>query len=89
MADLTQVPVTPSGDQQIAKVEVDRELCIGAASCIAIAPEAFQLDGENKAVVQPAWRQLSDAQLLDAAKSCPVLAIYLTDKNGKRIYPES
>ena len=88
MADMTQVPVTPSGDQQIAKVEVDRELCIGAASCIAIAPEAFQLDGENKAVVQPAWRTLTDAQLLDAAKSCPVLAIYLTDKDGHRIYPE-
>lgn len=88
MADLTQVPVTPTGEQHIAKVEVDRELCIGAASCVAIAPEAFQLDGENKAVPQPAWRKLSDAQLLDAAKSCPVLAIYLTDKNGKRIYPE-
>lgn len=88
MADITQVPVTPSGDQLIAKVEVDRELCIGAASCIAIAPEAFQLDGENKAVTLPAWRTLSDEQLLDAAKSCPVLAIYLTDKDGKRIYPE-
>lgn len=88
MAELTQVPITPSGDQQIAKVEVDRELCIGAASCIAIAPEAFQLDAENKAVVQPAWRTLTDAQLLDAAKSCPVLAIYLTNKDGQRIYPE-
>lgn len=88
MADLTTVPVTPSGDQDIARVEVDRELCIGAASCIAIAPDAFQLDSENKAVVQPAWRKLTDAQLLDAAKSCPVLAIYLTDQNGKRIYPE-
>lgn len=81
-----QSPVTESPN--IAKIEVDRELCIGAASCVAIAPEAFQLDGENKAVVQPNWRKLSDAQILDAAKSCPVLAIYLYDHGGQRLYPE-
>ncbi len=37
---------------KIGKIYIDRDLCIGAASCIAIAPEVFKLDGENKAVVK-------------------------------------
>jgi ferredoxin len=74
--------------RKIARVEIDRELCIGAASCIAVAPEGFELDGENKAVTKPAWHELTDEQLLNAAKSCPVAAIYLYDEAGQRIYPE-
>lgn len=73
--------------RQIAKVEVDRELCIGAASCIAVAPEAFELDGENKAIVKPSWANLTDEQLLQAAKACPVAAILLYGADGKKIYP--
>lgn len=74
--------------RKIARVEIDRELCIGAASCIAIGPEAFELDSENKAVTKPHWRDLSDEELLNAAKACPVAAIYLYDEAGHRIYPE-
>ncbi len=72
----------------IANVDIDREICIGAASCLAVAPEAFELDDENKAKVKPSWRTLTDEQLLDAAKACPVFAIYLYDKDGKKVYPE-
>ena len=36
---------------KIAKIVVDRDLCIGAASCVAIAPGVFALDEENKAYV--------------------------------------
>jgi ferredoxin len=36
---------------KIGKIVVDRNLCIGAASCIAVAPGVFELDSENKAVV--------------------------------------
>ncbi|KKU52538.1 MAG: hypothetical protein UX72_C0004G0019 [Parcubacteria group bacterium GW2011_GWA2_47_10] len=36
---------------KIGKVVVDRSLCIGAASCIAVAPGVFELDAENKAVL--------------------------------------
>lgn len=80
---------SPAPDRQIARIEVDRELCIGAASCIALAPEAFELDAENKAVVKPEWLKLTDEQLLNAAKSCPVAAIFVYGHDGKRIYPES
>lgn len=75
-------------EQPIARVEIDRELCIGAASCVALAPEAFELDGENKAVLKPGWAGLTREQLLNAAKSCPVAAIFLYGPDGKRLYPE-
>ncbi len=71
----------------IIRVEIDRELCIGAASCIAVAPEAFELDGENKAITKPMWRDLTDEQLFNAAKSCPVAAIYLYNQQQQRLYP--
>ncbi len=72
---------------EITRIEVDRELCIGAASCIAVAPQVFELDGENKAVVKPNHGATGDI-ILQAAKACPVAAIYLYDQAGKRIYPE-
>lgn len=78
-----------SDNREITKIEVDRELCIGAASCIAVAPEAFELDGENKAVVKAAWANLTDEQLLQAAKSCPVAAIILYGQDGQKVYPKS
>lgn len=75
--------------REITKIEVDRELCIGAASCVAVAPDAFELDSENKAVVKPTWANLTDEQLLQAAKACPVAAILLYGKDGQKVYPES
>ncbi len=67
---------------------VNRDLCIGAASCVALAPLAFQLDSEGKAIVQETVGQVSDEQLLDAAKSCPTNAIIVTDDAGKQVWPE-
>ncbi len=87
---MTDAPTTQTNDtdHQIGRIEVDRELCIGAASCIALAPEAFELDAENKAVVKPTWMTLTDEQLINAAKACPVAAILLYEKDEKKIYPE-
>ncbi|MBI1969223.1 ferredoxin [Candidatus Woesearchaeota archaeon] len=33
------------------KIEYDREGCIGAAACAAVAPKFFEMDVENKAVL--------------------------------------
>lgn len=81
---------------------VDRELCIGAASCVAVYPEVFALDDENKAVIlQKAGVKTSektDVDMLDvtavdddllllAAQSCPTLAIFLYDQAGTQVYP--
>lgn len=75
-------------DIKVSKIEVDRELCIGAASCVAIAPDAWELDAENKAVLKKTWRDHDDQTLLDAAKACPVMAIRVFDEGGAQIYPE-
>lgn len=70
------------------KVRVDRNLCIGAASCVVIAPKVFQLDSEAKATVVD-QKGADENTILDAAKSCPVLAIIIEDDNGAQIWPET
>ena len=74
--------------RKIAKIVVDRNLCIGAASCVAVAPDDFELDSENKAIVKHP-RVADDDTILLAAQSCPTLAIFLYDEDGKQVYPES
>lgn len=69
------------------KITIDRELCIGAATCVAVAPKAFALDNEAKAILLPTVNEETDQTILDAAKSCPVAAIILADETGKQIYP--
>lgn len=68
-------------------MRIDRNLCIGAATCVAIAPKAWALDDEAKAIILDTAEEESDQALLDAAKSCPVMAIFITDQNGKQLYP--
>ncbi|MBI2611544.1 ferredoxin [Candidatus Gottesmanbacteria bacterium] len=79
----------PTSPQKIRKltVAIDRNLCIGAASCIAVAPKAFNLDNEAKAIFLPTAEEESSETILDAAKACPVAAIIIKDENGKQIFP--
>lgn len=54
---------------------------------MVIAPEVFELDNEMKAIVKNP-KGAGEERIIDAAKSCPVLAIILEDeKTGKQIYP--
>lgn len=69
------------------KVTVDRDLCIGAGSCVAVAPQAFALDNEAKAIILPTAGNEDDTTLLESAKSCPVAAIIVTDETGKQVFP--
>jgi|SRR3989338_7156560 len=71
---------------KIGKIVVDRNLCIGAASCIAVAPGVFELDSENKAVVYND-KGADDETILLAAKSCPTQAILVFDEEGNQIFP--
>ncbi len=68
-------------------MRIDRSLCIGAATCIAIAPKAWQLDNEAKAIILDTADQETDETLIEAAKGCPVMAIFITDESGKQIFP--
>ena len=74
-------------DSKIGKIVIDRDLCIAAASCIAVSGVTFELDGENKVVVIDA-NTADDDTLVSAAGSCPTKAIYLYDKSGKQIFPK-
>lgn len=79
----------PSGEGKlikIGKIVVDRNLCIGAASCVAVAPGVFELDSENKAVVYND-KGADDETILLAAKSCPTQAILLFDEEGNQVFP--
>lgn len=69
------------------KVEVIRDKCIGAASCVAIAPGVFQLDEENIAKVISQDGADDDTKLL-GAQSCPTAAITVTDTTtGQQVWP--
>lgn len=68
-------------------MSIDRSLCIGAATCVAIAPKAWVLDDEAKAVILDTADAETDESLMEAAKGCPVMAIIITDENGKQLFP--
>ena len=69
------------------KIKVDRELCTSVATCIAVAPNTFELDDEGIAVIKDPKGD-SEETILQAAKSCPVDAIIVYDDAGKQIYPK-
>lgn len=69
------------------RVEVIREQCISAGSCVVLAPETFALDDENLAIVKQQNGD-SDEDILAAAQSCPVNAIIVRDEHGAQIWPE-
>jgi len=74
-------------DSNISKIIVDRELCIGAASCIAVAAGMYELDNESKVVVTAA-DAVDDATLIMSAESCPTKAIILMGKDGSQVFPK-
>lgn len=73
-------------DKKIGKIQVDRNLCIGAGSCTAITPEVFALDNDNKAIIVNPNANTDDNILL-SAQSCPTNAILLYDEEGNKLYP--
>ena len=91
-----------SDTKKIASIKVDRDVCIGAAPCVAAASSVFELDEEQKAVIKKKGGEKTSAQtgktdledgvigddvLLAAAQSCPVRAIYLYGEDGSQIFP--
>jgi ferredoxin len=86
-----QTPTQPTGDVEVIvgkyKIKVIRDLCIGAASCVAVSNPTFTLDGENKAVTH-AESQDTPENILMAAQSCPTKAIVVTDmETNTQVWP--
>lgn len=84
------------------RVLVDPDLCIGAASCVTVAPGAFRLNEENKAYVLdhgtepegPNYERILEVteaerdEIILGAQSCPTLAIFVYDEAGVQLYPD-
>jgi ferredoxin len=70
------------------KVQVLRDLCIGAASCVAFSPTTFELDGEKKAIILDGAADTADNVMM-AAQSCPTKAIVVIDtETGEQVWPQ-
>ena len=67
------------------RIEVDRGLCIGSGDCVDTAPDVFELDGEEKAVVIDPDGAPTDV-VIEAAGNCPVTAILVFGEEGD-LYP--
>lgn len=86
MSDVSVAPAGQSKSPGKYKVKVIRSKCIGAASCVAIAPKVFGLDDKNLAYVI-SEDELDDMKLL-AAQSCPTAAIIIEDmESGQQVWP--
>jgi ferredoxin len=60
------------------KISVDKDLCIGSAMCVGIAPGRFALDERQRS--GPVEAEIDPDELVrDAAASCPSEAISLVD----------
>lgn len=90
MTDILLDPKNPSGPVTVGKLKmhVDRDLCIGAATCVAVAPKTFVLDSEAKAIILQSAQEETQETIIESAKACPVAAIIITDETGKKIFPE-
>lgn len=85
----TQEYVRSKEGSTIGKIVVDRDLCIAAVSCIAVADTTFELDAENKVVVKEGGvNAADDATLMMAAESCPTKAILLYSTDGQLVFPK-
>lgn len=84
-------PQKPSGPVVLKsgyKVWVDRGLCIGAATCIAVSPKTYVLDQEAKAVILESADEETIENIIESAKACPVAAIIIEDEKGNRVFPK-
>ena len=63
------------------EIDVDRDLCIGSATCLRLAPGAFALDEDEIAMVEDA-NAVGVEKLRLAADACPTRAITISERPG-------
>ena len=84
----------------MAKIRIvyDREGCIGAGVCAAIADKVWVMNDDGKADLIDGtkngdrWEREIDERDLEvnkqAAEGCPALVIHLLKENGDKIFPK-
>jgi len=58
------------------RIEIDRSLCSGFGACADLAPDAIELEG---GLARVRVGETDDPAVLDAADSCPMGAIRVTE----------
>ena len=70
------------------KIVVNQDECIGDGLCAQDAPNTFEMNDDDKAVVKDPPGD-DEETIIEAAKSCPVDAITITDEEtGEQLCPE-
>ncbi len=67
-------------------IEYDKSKCIGAANCVAIAPDTWELGKDGIAIAK--LKQFDEKDLsknVDAAVGCPTHAIVIKDEKGNQL----
>lgn len=75
----------PLSPRNRIRVVVERDVCIGSGDCVDSLPSVFRLDDEDKAVVIDPDAASVD-EIVDAARNCPIAAIFVTGAEGD-LYP--
>lgn len=68
------------------ELEIDTDLCVGFGDCVDVAPDAFELDGDELAVFTDP-DSVDRETLLKACRACPVDAIVARGPDGEQLAP--
>lgn len=87
-------------DNRRLAISIEQGKCMGAESCVALAPELFALDltnlglGRSKSGDAPLGmkdvmdREIDSERILTAVESCPYKAIIIKDlETGEQVFP--
>jgi ferredoxin len=61
------------------QIELDQDECLSSGKCIVDQPGAFGFDDDELVVALPGLADLTDEQLVAAARRCPSGAILVFD----------
>jgi ferredoxin len=66
------------------RIELNREACMGSATCVAFAPTAFKLAGDGMAELLEGAQDVDPAALEEAILNCPTASIRLATETAER-----
>ena len=69
------------------KIEILRDQCITAETCVVEAPGTFAIDDEGIAYVLDENGN-PNSMILAAAEACPVECIILRTESGQQVWPD-
>ena len=72
-------------NRKISKIEIDKNTCIGCGTCVVLSPKVFEINGEGHSEAKDSWKEATDEEIMNTARSCPTGAIILFDQEGNKI----